>query len=192
MKIYFNLCLEGFSNCYAVVNDDPAVKEAFIVDPGKITPQLISHIEENNYNLTAVLITHNHTSHVKGLSTLQKIYSPYIYAADSDIGGTQSIVLRGNGEIKVAGLDVQYFSVPGHSADSMIFKVGNVIFTGDTVTSGIVGETPSKYSKQLLVNNIFEKIFSQTDTTVLMPGHGPPSTVESERQFNLDLSYKSN
>lgn len=192
MKIYFNLSLEEFTNCYVIVNDDPEVKQALIIDPGKITTEIIRQIECDNYNLTGVLITHNHANHVKGLSTLRKIYSPYVYAADYDVGGAKSIVLRGNGELEIAGLSVEYFSVPGHSADSMVYRIGSVLFTGDTVTSGIIGETTSKYSRQCLTDNIKEKIFSQMDSMVLMPGHGPPSTIESEKQFNLDISYKPN
>ncbi|MBQ6566838.1 MAG: MBL fold metallo-hydrolase [Treponema sp.] len=192
MKIYFNLCLEGFTNCYVVVNDDPKVMEALIIDPGKISSEIINQIERGRYELTAVLITHNHTNHVKGLSTLKKIYSPYVYAADYDVGGGKSVVLRGNGEMEVAGLNVKYYSVPGHSSDSMVYRIGNVLFTGDTLTSGIIGETTSKYSNRLLMDNIIEKIYSQADATVLMPGHGPPSTIGGEKQFNLDIPYQLN
>ncbi|MBP5464984.1 MAG: MBL fold metallo-hydrolase, partial [Treponema sp.] len=160
MKIYFNLCLEEFTNCYVVVNDQPDVMEALIIDPGRISSEIIDQIERDHYKLTGVLITHNHTNHVKGLSTLKKIYSPYIYAADYDVGGSQSVVLRGSGDIDVAGLNVKYYSVPGHSSDSMVYRIGNVLFTGDTITSGIIGETSSKYSKKLLLDNILEKIYS--------------------------------
>ncbi len=187
MKIYFNLCLEGFTNCYVVVNDDPEVMEALVIDPGKISNELIEQIERDHYDLKAVLITHNHTNHVKGLSTLKKIYSPYVYAADYDVAGEKSVVLRGSGEMLVAGLTVRYYSVPGHSPDSMVYRIGNVLFTGDTLTSGIIGETSSKYSQKLLVDNIRERIYSQMDSTILMPGHGPPSTIEGERRFNLDI-----
>ncbi len=187
MKIYFNLCLEGFTNCYVVVNDDPEVMEALIIDPGKISSEIIDQIERDHYKLTGVLITHNHTNHVKGLPTLKKIYSPYVYAADYDVAGERSVVLRGSGEIQVAGLTVRYYSVPGHSPDSMVYRIGNVLFTGDTLTSGIIGETSSKYSQKLLKDNIMEKLFSQMDSAILMPGHGPPSTIEGEKQFNLDM-----
>ncbi len=187
MKIYFHLCLEEFTNCYLVVNDDPKIKEALIVDPGKISNEIIMQIENGGYQLTGVLVTHNHENHVQGLSTLTKIYSPYIYAADYGIAGKRTVLLRGEGTIKVAGLNVEYFSLPGHSADSMIFKIENVIFTGDTLTSGIIGETNGTFFKNMLRSNIQKKIFSQTDDTILMPGHGPPSTVASEKQFNLDI-----
>lgn len=187
MKIYFNLSFDDFTNCYTIVNDEPSVMEAIIVDPGVISNQMIQTIEKGGYKVTAVLITHNHKSHVKGLSTLLKIYSPRIYAADSEVAKKQVTVLQGDGEINTAGLKVQYFSVPGHTSDSMVFKIGNTVFTGDTITSGIIGETSSSYSKNLLKNKIQEKIFSLTDETVIMPGHGPLTTVASEKQFNLDV-----
>ena len=80
MKVYFHLNIEGFSNCYVVVNEK--TKEAIIIDPGKVTSNLISQLEENHLKLVAILVTHNHGSHVHGLKTLRKIYNPKIFGAD--------------------------------------------------------------------------------------------------------------
>ena len=172
MKIYFHLSIEEFTNCYLIVNDTAEKKEALIIDPGKINEKMIEQIEAGPYNLTGVLITHNHTNHVCGLSTLNKIYSPYVYAGDYEVSGTRTILLRGDGVIEVAGLRIEYYSVPGHTMDRLVYKIGNVLFTGDTITSGIIGGTASIYTKELLKAKINEKVFSQTDHTVLMPGHG--------------------
>lgn len=83
MKIYFHLNIEGFSNAYLIVN--PEEKSALIIDPGKVTIKMIEQIEQEKYTLDAVLITHNHASHTMGLNTLQKIYTPKIYAADYEV-----------------------------------------------------------------------------------------------------------
>ena len=187
MKIYFHPCIEEFTNSYVVVNDNPSVMEAIIIDPGKITNNLIMQIENGGYKLTGVLITHNHENHVKGLKTLTKIYSPYIYAADYEVEENKAVVLNGDGKLIVAGLEIEYYSIPGHSSDSMIYKIGSVIFTGDTLLAGTIGETSSHYAKRLLISNISKKILSQTEDTVLMPGHGPPTTVATEKMYNLDL-----
>jgi hydroxyacylglutathione hydrolase len=188
MKIYFHLCIEEFTNCYIVVNDDPLYKSAVIIDPGKFTNEMIAQLEEGGYSLDAVLITHNHKNHVKGLSTIMKIYSPQIYAADYDVAGEKTELINGDGEFTAAGLKIKYYSLPGHSPDSMVYQIGSVFFTGDTLLSGTVGETNSKYSKRMLVTNIQNKILSQTDDLVLMPGHGPPSTIGCEKRCNIDLS----
>ncbi len=185
MKIYFHLNLEGFSNCYIIVN--PEKKEAVIIDPGKITNQIIRHIEDDKYNLCAVLVTHNHGSHTRGLTTLRKIYNPKIYAADYETAGSDTNVLKGNGVIQAAGFTIGYMSVPGHSPDSMCYKIGKVIFTGDTLSAGKIGSTNNTYARSMLISNVQTKILSQQDDITIMPGHGPPSSIAAEKQFNLDL-----
>lgn len=185
MKIYFHLNIEGFSNSYIVAN--PVSREAIIIDPGKITDEMIEHIERDQYQLVAVLVTHNHSSHTRGLKTLRKIYNPRIYAADYEVAESDTIVLKGDGVLRIAGLTVSYMSVPGHSSDSMVFKIGRVMFTGDTLGAGTISPTNSSYAKKTLMSNIQTKILSQQDDMVIMPGHGPPSTTSAEKKFNLEL-----
>lgn len=185
MKIYFHLNPEGFSNCYIVAN--PEKKEAVIIDPGKITNQIIKHIEDDRYNLVAVLVTHNHGSHTRGLETLRKIYNPQIYAADYETAGPDTNVLKGDGVIKIADFMIGYMSVPGHSPDSMCYKIGKVLFTGDILSAGQIGDTNNAYSERTLISNIQNKILSQQDDISIMPGHGPPTSIAAEKQFNLSL-----
>ena len=184
MKIYFHLNLEGFSNCYVVVNEKS--KEAVIIDPGKITDGIISQIEDEGLKLSAVLITHNHGSHVDGIKTLRKIYNPKIYAADWEVAKDDTQVLMGSGKIKTAKMIVRYITMPGHTADSVVYGIGNVLFTGDVLFAGSMGSTNSSYSEVILRTNIENNIFSQQDGVILMPGHGPPSTVEAARLYTLD------
>lgn len=182
MKVYFNLSIEGFSNCYVVTNEE--TNEALIIDPGVITKEIIEQIERDKFKLVGVLITHNHKSHIRGLNTLRKIYSPRIYAADYEVAGSDTFLLKGDGIIRVAGLSVGYMSVPGHSHDSLVYKIGQILFTGDVLTAGLIGETNSTYSKKTLLSNVQSKILSQQTDILLMPGHGPPSSVLAERKFN--------
>ncbi|HAH63658.1 MAG TPA: MBL fold metallo-hydrolase [Treponema sp.] len=185
MKIYFHLNLGGFSNCYVVANE--SIKEAIIIDPGRITEEIIDTIENGSYKLTGVFITHNHGSHVHGLKTLRKIYTPKIYAADWEVAGNDTNVITGDGKVRIAGLSVRYMALPGHTADSMVYKIGTVLFTGDAISAGKIGTTNNSYSDFILRNNIERKIFSQQDGTVLMPGHGPPTCVGVEKLYNLDM-----
>ncbi|MDE5899124.1 MAG: MBL fold metallo-hydrolase [Treponemataceae bacterium] len=189
MKIYFHLNLGGFSNCYLVVNERN--REAIIIDPGRITEKIINRIEENEYKLAGILITHNHGSHVHGLKTLMKIYSPKIYGADWEIAEQSISLITGDGKIRLAGFTVHYMHLPGHTFDSMVYKIGNVLFTGDSLTAGRNGSTNSSYSDHILRMNIEEKIFSQQDSTVIMPGHGPPTCIGAERQFNINMQKEN-
>ena len=184
MKIYFHLNLKGFSNCYVVANEK--AKEAIIIDPGKITEGMISQIENENLKLSAVLITHNHGSHVDGIKTLRKIYNPKIYAADWEVAKNDTNVLMGDGKIRVAKMNVRFTTIPGHTADSIVYGIGNLLFTGDVLFAGSMGSTNSSYSEFILRTNIENHIFSQQDGVVLMPGHGPPTTLEAARMFLIN------
>lgn len=185
MKIYFYLNLESFSNCYFVVNE--LSRQALIIDPGFASERIISQIEEERLYLCAALVTHSHSGHTKGLSTLKKIYDFTVYAADFSLAETPTCVIKGDGALTLAGMNVSYFSVPGHSADSMVFKIGNALFTGDTLFAGILADTNSSYAKKTLANGIRAKLLKMHDDTVIFPGHGPMSSVAAERMFNIDL-----
>ena len=182
MKVYFHFNIDGFSNCYVVTNE--RTMEAIIIDPGKITREILEQLEGGPYSLAAVLITHNHKSHIRGLNTIRKIYTPRVYAADFDIAGSEETILNGDGIIQVAGLKVRHLALPGHSSDSMAYKIGHVVFTGDTIFAGMIASTSSTYARRTLVSNLSAKLMSQQDDIILMPGHGPPTTLASEKNFN--------
>lgn len=182
MLIYYFINKNGFSNCYIIANE--RTKETIIIDPSDITEDIINTLESNSFHLSSVLVTHNHKTHIQGIKILTKIYSPKIFGADWEIEGKRTIFLAGEGKIKTAGLTVHYMLVSGHSSDSMIYKIGNALFIGDVLSAGKIGSTNSSYSKYELCTNITQKILSQQDNTIMFPGHGPPTTVESEKQFN--------
>lgn len=186
VKIYFHRNIAGFSNCYVIANDK--TNEAIIIDPCQITKEIIEQIEENHFMLRAIFVTHNHESNVNGIKTLQKIYSTKIYGADWEIAGAKTTVITGKGIVRIAGLTVHYMALPGHTSDSMAYKIGNVIFIGDALSAGSIGETTSAYADKLLRTNIEQQIFSQQDDTIIMPAHGPPTCVGAEKLYNADLS----
>lgn len=185
MKVYFHYSVEGFSNGYLVGNEETG--EAVIIDPGVMNTELLDHIEKNRFSIDAVLITHNHESHHRGLQTLLKLYSPRVYAADAELSGQKTVLLQGDGTFAAAGFAVRYYAVPGHSPDSLMYQIENVLFTGDALSAGRLGVTNNVYGKRNLLIHLKNKLLSQTDASIIMPGHGPPSTVGAERLFNFEL-----
>jgi hydroxyacylglutathione hydrolase len=185
MKIYHHYSLYGFSNVYLVGNDE--TKEAFVVDPAEMNAALLGHIEKNGYELKAVFVTHNHPHHVRGLKTLLKIYDAQVYAANASIAGFPCKALRDGESVPACGYSVEVLSVPGHSPDSLVFMVGGLLFTGDALHAGLIGKTLSGYNAVTLADRIRTKILDQADEFVILPGHGPPSTVGTERRFNVGL-----
>lgn len=185
MKVYFHYAVEGFSNVYLVGNEKTG--EALIVDPGMMDRELLGHIENNRFRIDAVLITHNHESHIRALQTLLRIYKPKVYAADAELKGIKTTILQGDGTFAAAGFAVRYYAAPGHSPDSLMYQIENVVFTGDAISAGRIGGTNNVYGKRNLLTHLRNKLLTQSDDTILMPGHGPPSTVGAERLFNSEL-----
>ena len=185
MKIYLHMNFTTLTNCYLIVNEQ--TKQALIIDPCTVSKELINQIEDGGYTLKAALITHKHESHFSGLKTLKKVYDIQTYAADAEVAADM-ILIQGDGRIKIAGLDVEYFSVPGHSSDSIVYKIGNVIFTGDVIFAGKIGSSSCNYTKNRLCTGIKTKLFMLPDEIIVMPGHGPLTSIGAEKEFNLDVA----
>ncbi|HTM85241.1 MAG TPA: MBL fold metallo-hydrolase [Mycobacterium sp.] len=78
---------------------------------------------------------------------------------------------------------------PGHTRGSVIFRVegdaAEVVFSGDTLFQNSIGRTdlPGGSGRDLLTS-IVDKLLSLDDATVVLPGHGPKTTIGAERRFN--------
>jgi hydroxyacylglutathione hydrolase len=185
MKLYHHYSLYGFSNVYLLGNDE--TREAFVVDPAEMNAALLGHIEKNGYSLKAVFITHNHPHHVRGLKTLLKIYDVAVYAANAQVGGFPCRPTRDGEVVETCGFRVEVYSLPGHSPDSLAFCVEGLIFTGDALHAGLIGRTMSSYNATTLSTRVRAKILDKADECIILPGHGPPSTVRTERLYNVGL-----
>ncbi len=186
MKIYLHFSPSTSANSYLVGNEE--TKQALIIDPCNITQKMIQQIEDNSFELVTILITRNHAgSNQTGIKTILKIYSPEIYAFDRNIDDIETNVLRGDGILKTAGFDLEYFSIPGHAPDSYMFKIENTVFIGASLSAGLMGKTQNIYASKNLQMNLQKKLMTMPDDTVIMPAYGPPTRVGIERKFNSGI-----
>ena len=191
MKLFFHYCLYGFSNCYVLGSEEPGeegVKDALIVDPGCMDEKLLGFIESNDYRLRGILITHDHLNHVHGLRTLKRIYHVPVFAGDPSVCESRANLVRDGETLNLGPFSVGVYSVPGHSSDSVVFRIERLLFTGDALSAGLIGSTASAYGKTILANSLKDKILSLQGDLIVLPGHGPPSSLEAERRFNVGLT----
>ena len=203
MKLFFHYCSSGFSNCYVLGTEHNSVQEsspreaapheaspleAIIIDPGDMDPELLGMIENNNYAVRGVLITHDHSHHVQGLKTITRIYGCEIFAINPLVSGHRATIVRDGDLIDIGAFKTEVISVPGHSADSAVYKIDRFLFTGDALSAGLVGRTASSYAAATQVSALRNKICSLPGEYTVLPGHGPPSSLEAERRFNLGLN----
>ena len=184
-KLFFHFSVEGFSNTYLLGPENGG--DAIIIDPGTFDSNLLSLIENNNFYVKSVLITHNHESHTRGLRTLLKIYNAKIYSASKSIMGFPSIRLADGQELDLDGYFIKCLETPGHSGDSLVFQCDKMLFTGDVLAAGQIGETDSAYSHKRLLDEITNKLLTLEDNYYIFPGHGPPTSLNMEKKYNLSF-----
>jgi len=202
LRLYYHYCPGGFSNSYILGTDfddeepeDAAAsreasppREALIVDPGIMDSGVLSLIEDNNYSIRGILITHDHSHHTRGLKTIMKIYKTGIYAVNPEIMGHRTMRVQDGDIINLEPFKIEVITIPGHSADSAVFKIDRLLFSGDVLSSGHAGNTSSSYAAATQINALKTKILSLPGDYIILPGHGPPSSLGSERRFNMDLN----
>lgn len=190
MKLFFHYCSSGFSNCYILGTENAAEGQqnaAIIVDPGSMENSTLETIENNNFDLKAVLITHEHLPHVSGLRTLKRIYNAEIIAVNQSILNHKTAMVKDGDIVIIGGIQIEVISIPGHSSDSVVYRIDNLLFTGDVLTAGLVGSTASAYGAATQMNKLRSRLLSLPGDYTVLPGHGPPSTLEAERRFNRDI-----
>ncbi|MDR3275926.1 MAG: MBL fold metallo-hydrolase [Treponema sp.] len=201
MNVYFNYCLPGFSNCYILGSDGgdadreagsvpeagaaPAEPpDALIVDPGAMNENIVDIVERQGYRIRGVLLTHDHWNHCRGLRTLKRIYETDIYAVNQQVRDFTTVMVKNGDSLNLGRFQVGVIGIPGHSTDSVVYRIGNLLFTGDTLSAGLLGTTVSTYGERVQIATLQSRLFSLTGDFVVLPGHGPPSSLEAERRFN--------
>lgn len=191
------------TNTYLVYDEES--KEAVVIDPG-IDCHVVLEAAEN-LDVQHILLTHAHYDHIGGVrlfkeQTGAKIWvhqderswlnDPYknlsavsqwnpepVTAPDADE------VWAGGERLNFLQMPVDVLYTPGHSPGHVSLKFGDVVFGGDALFSGSIGRTdlPGGNHEQLL-ESIHRELLSLPDSTVVFPGHGPPTTIEEERKSN--------
>ncbi|MDR0662748.1 MAG: MBL fold metallo-hydrolase [Spirochaetaceae bacterium] len=196
MILSFHYCEQGLCNCYILGGDYEAAPESagknsprdtLIVDPGCMNESMLNFIENNEYTLKGILLTHNHPKHINGLRSLKRIYDVDIYSANSMVMDYKSNVIRDGDTINIGSFTVKAVSAPGHSIDSMLYIVEHLLFTGDVLSAGLMGRTDSSYGAMRQIAMIQNKIFTLRGDYIVLPGHGPPSTLNVEREYNIGI-----
>lgn len=194
-------------NTYVIFNEN---KNAFILDPGNFSDEetavLDGFIERENLKIQNILLTHAHIDHVLGL---QKAFDKYkvpvlMHSLDQEILDRNPFDAQRFGfffkpfegqisylnENETVVLDNDVFKilhVPGHSPGSIAFynSAQKLMVSGDVLFEGSIGRTDLyKGNAEQLIESITTKIFVLEDETKIYNGHGNPTTVGFERNYN--------
>ena len=176
----------GFATAYVVGPDSGS--EAALIDPGHFPAALLNRIERAGMEIAAVLLTHAHRSHSAGMDTVLSVYRARVYAHGAASLDRPCRRIRHGDTIVVGTRTFEVIALPGHAADCVAFRTGDLLFTGDALLAGAAGDTPDPGARATLAAALRERILCLPDRLAILPGHGPPTTVGVERAFNSALN----
>lgn len=190
-------------NCYVV--GDPTTKEAIVIDPGGDIQVIVDALTEQQLRVTTIVATHAHFDHLVAARELRDLTGAPFHMHEDDRplldwyqeSGRMFLGIdlppppevdtnAGEGDKLIAGsAELEVIHTPGHSPGSISLVSPGVVFSGDTLFAMGVGRTDLPGGdERALVSAITTKIFNFADETPVYPGHGPPTTVGKEKQFN--------
>jgi glyoxylase-like metal-dependent hydrolase (beta-lactamase superfamily II) len=186
------------TNCY-IVHDKRLMKGA-IIDPGDSDPGISEYIRDNGIEVEYILNTHGHADHIKANAfygypvMMHELDEPCLRDPArnlSFLSGTRiepvnaGKLLKDGDIIELGGLELEVIHTPGHTPGGICIKAEEVLFSGDTLFYEGIGRTDIPGGDhELLMRSIKEKLMTLPGETRVLPGHGPETTIEHERENN--------
>ena len=183
--------------------------EVVIVDPAWDVTNLVEHINNKGYNLTAALATHYHPDHVggsfgnnevEGVAKLMEINPVKVHAHKLEVPGLKKVTALSDSDIvsvesgdtlKVGDIEIEFLHTPGHTPGSQCFRVKNTLISGDTLFINGCGRVDLPGSNSEDMYHSMCKLCSLPDGTLLLPGHNyghvPNATMGETKQMNTYL-----
>jgi hydroxyacylglutathione hydrolase len=197
----------GALQCNCIILGDERSKTAIVIDPGDDVDRVTAALDRLGLTVRAIIATHGHIDHVGGFAELKRITGAKTYLHDADVPLYENLAMQAEwlgvappsmttldgGLDDATGLafgahtlDVRH--TPGHSPGSvsLIFPDDTpVLFSGDTLFAGSIGRTDLwGGSFETIIASIRAKLLTLPDETVVIPGHGPKTTIGVERKSN--------
>ena len=185
------------ANCYVVYDDE---NNGFLIDPVYPDGKIENYIDKNKINIEFILLTHTHFDHVLGLEYFKNKFNVKVYASEDSkniandpdynlSSGYCDLDIKIDSYLKdgeeFSPYKIRAIKTPGHSLDSMSYKLGDDIFSVDTLFSLSLGRSDFPGGNfNTLINSIKNKIFIYDDKTKIHPGHGESSSIGFEKENN--------
>lgn len=183
--------------------------DCLVIDPGLEPEKIIAYLDGRDWTPAAILNTHGHIDHIAGNREMKRRWPncPLVIGegdarklvdARANLSALfgfaltsppADITLRDGDTYSAAGLDFDVLAIPGHSAGHVVYVWKGsdpyVAFVGDVIFAGSVGRTDFPDGDfPTLARGIRTKLFTLPHQTILYTGHGPPTTVGTERRDN--------
>lgn len=196
----------GILQCNCSIFGDEQSREAVVIDPGDEIQRILAVLAKHQLKVKAIIITHAHIDHIGGAQKLKAATGAPVYmnANDQPLSehlDTQAAWLgmatpertkidvdaREGEKVVLGAAEFHVLHTPGHTQGSISLWIPaeNKLIAGDTLFRDSIGRTdlPGGDYEQIL-RSIHDKLLPLEDTTAVIPGHGPATTIGRERARN--------
>lgn len=184
-------------------------REAAIIDPGDEVDELLAAVRDYDADVKYILLTHAHVDHVTGVAAAKAAFDVPVHLHRDDLFLYERAVDQGAmfgfrvqapppvdvfydmSALSLGELEVRVHHTPGHCPGGVCLQIGTKgepgrdLFVGDTLFAGSIGRTDlpgGDYA--VLMRSITEVLFPLGDDAIVHPGHGPDTTIGTEKATN--------
>lgn len=196
----------GPLQCNCSIFGDETSREAMVVDPGEDIPVILRALAKHQLKVTAIVVTHAHIDHIGGAQQLKAATGAPVYMNQSDAELARHLDMQAawlgvqtppqpeidvnatdGSTLHVGGTEFQVRHTPGHTQGSLCLfaPAEHLLVAGDTLFRDSIGRTdlPGGNDRQILAS-IHDQLLPLPDDTLVIPGHGPNTTIGRERVAN--------
>lgn len=192
------------ANCYLVT--DESTDESLLIDPGSYGERQRDFIKSQGVeSLKYILLTHGHFDHMIGVERFRNALGGevVIHQADADkissaVGSLYSrfereipfatanadITVKDGEKLPFGEYEIEVIHTPGHTKGGVCYKIGDCLFTGDTLFRGSIGRVDFPDSDETEMLRSLKKLNAIDDDYKVYPGHEGTSTLSYEKQTN--------
>lgn len=189
------------TNCYVVWSD---YREGIIIDPADEPDQILAILAQEQLTVRAVVLTHVHFDHMLAAEAICAHTGATLYVGDNDrlalsdpqrnLSGwfqpDNPVVLKNarslhEGDILTLGEErLQVMETPGHTPGGICLYDGAILFSGDTLFRNSIGRLDFPGGDRSAMKQSLDRILLLPDDTVVYAGHGPATTIATEKKYN--------